>query len=220
MKSKKIITAAAALLTISLLAGCSNNSREKALEDQVLQLEQQVTDLKNSQNTGKDDKTSAEGSATDKTSAADNTGDSDNTGNADNTGNGDDGTADNTRTADNGAGNAAGTVDGSANAPQDPKTVPSLEELSESVSAVSDKVNSTTPTGTSEEQLEQYRTLKREIDSIDRDLDYWDDDIESQFERGTLTREEYRETDRRIDTLEDQLDNAEDYLENLFGIDD
>ena len=209
MKSKKIITAAA-LLTLSLLAGCSNNSREKALEDQVLQLEQQVTDLKNSQNTGK---------ATDKTSAADNTGDSDNTGNADNTGNGDGGTADNTRTADNGAGNATGT-DGSANAPQDPKTVPSLEELSESVSAVSDKVNSTTPTGTSEEQLEQYRTLKREIDSIDRDLDYWDDDIESQFERGTLTREEYRETDRRIDTLEDQLDNAEDYLENLFGIDD
>ncbi len=59
-----------------------------------------------------------------------------------------------------------------------------------------------------------------EIDAIDRDLDYRDDDLEDQFEQGTITREEYRAADRQIDALEDQLDDAEDYLEHLFGIDD
>ena len=49
------------------------------------------------------------------------------------------------------------------------------------LSAVTDKVNGTTPTGTSDEQLSQCRTLKREIDAIDRDLDYRDDDLEDQF---------------------------------------
>lgn len=182
MKSTKIITvtAAAALLSMSLLTGCGDNSREKALEDQVSQLEQQVTDLQNSQNTDKNDQNTNTGSSTDE----------------------------------------ADTADTGGSTAQDTKTVPSLEELSQSVSAITDKVNAATPTGTSDEQLAQYRTLKKELDSIDRDLDYWDDDIENQFEQGTLTREEYRTTDRQIDTLEDQLDNAEDKLENLFNIDD
>lgn len=197
MKNKKtiIVTAAAALLSISLLAGCGDNSREKALEDQISQLEQQVTDLQNSQNTDKDtkdDKHTTTDSSTDETGVADIDTD-----------------------------DATGTVNNPAiSTPQGAKTVPSLEELSQSVSDITDKVNGTTPTGTSDEQLTQYRTLKKEIDAIDRDLDYWEDDIENQFEQGTLTREEYRATDRQIDALEDQLDNAEDRLETLFGIDD
>ncbi|MCH1981818.1 hypothetical protein MCG98_04440 [Ruminococcus sp. OA3] len=197
MKTGKVftVTAVTVLLSMTLLTGCGDNSREKALEDQVSQLEQQVTDLQNSQNTKndtEDGKNSADNSATDNT---------------------DDGNAT--------AGDVAKTGDDPANSvSQDTKTVPSLEELSQSVSAVTDKVNGTTPTGTSDEQLAQYRTLKREIDSVDRDLDYRDDDIEDQFEQGTITREEYRAADRQIDALEDQLDEAEDNLEHLFGIDD
>ncbi len=54
-ESKKIftVTAVTVLLSMTLLTGCGDNSREKALEDQVSQLEQKVTDLQNSQNAEK-----------------------------------------------------------------------------------------------------------------------------------------------------------------------
>lgn len=188
MKGKKILgVTVVALLSMTLMAGCGDNSREKALEDQVSQLEQQVTDLQNSQNidAGKNDTA--------------------------------DTTADDAEDTEDQTDNGSDTADNSG---QNTKTIPSLEELTSSVKSVTDKVNAAAPTGTDDEQLAQYRTLKQEIDSIDRDLDYWDDDVESQFEQGKLTREEYRTKDRAIDALEDQLDDSEDDLENLFGIDD
>ncbi|BFL45460.1 hypothetical protein [Lactonifactor longoviformis] len=104
--------------------------------------------------------------------------------------------------------------------PQVSPELPPLEELAQSVSAAAEKVNTAKPAGTQEEQLAQYRELKKEIDAIDRNLDVWDDSIETQYEQGAITREEYRAKDREIDSLEGQLDESEDQLEYLFGIDD
>ncbi len=104
--------------------------------------------------------------------------------------------------------------------PQVTPELPSLEELTQSVSAAAEKVKAAKPAGTKEEQLAQYRELKKEIDALDRNLDDWDDTVEAQYEQGAMTREEYRAKDREIDSLEDQLDESEEQLEYLFGIDD
>lgn len=96
----------------------------------------------------------------------------------------------------------------------------SYETLQTSVNDISDKINSTTPTGSAAEQRDQYYKLKQLLDETDHRLDLYDDSLEEQYHSGSLEASDYREQERKIDALEDILDTAEDKLENLFGMDD
>lgn len=99
-------------------------------------------------------------------------------------------------------------------------TLGDITKIEEAVNAVVTKVDGTTPSGTSAEQMEQFFSLKREIEQLDRELDIYDDALEAQYRQGTLTREDYTAQERNVDGLENRLDNAEDKLEIMFGIDD
>lgn len=97
---------------------------------------------------------------------------------------------------------------------------PNLSVISELVQDLETRIQDAVPTGSAQEQREQFYALKGEIDSVDHELDALDDELEAQHRSGSLDDSTYREQERELDALEDQLDRCEDQLELTFGIDD
>lgn len=97
---------------------------------------------------------------------------------------------------------------------------PNLSALSELVQDLETRIQDTTPTGSAQEQQEQFFNLKGEIDLVEQELDALEDDLEAQYRSGSLDASAYQDSDRQIETLEDQLDQCEDQLELIFGIED
>ena len=93
-------------------------------------------------------------------------------------------------------------------------------QLEDQVAQLEQQIKDTTPTGSVQEQGQQFGLLKTEIDSIERELDYAEDDLEVQYKSGSLEAGTYRDLDVEIEALEDRLGWCEDQLELLFGIDD
>lgn len=103
---------------------------------------------------------------------------------------------------------------------QNTSDTPDITALHARIMDLEQQVKDTTPTGSAQEQREQFDHLKQEIESTEWDLDLLEDDLESQYQKGTIDRKEYRENDQTIEVLEDILDRCEDQLEIIFGIDD
>lgn len=99
-----------------------------------------------------------------------------------------------------------------------PYTQYSLEELSDMVDAYVEKAGAVD--AGSGADLEQFFDLKQECMELERELDWYEDDMERLYREGSLPRDEYRTLERQLDLLEDKLDAAEDSLEYVFGIDD
>lgn len=192
---RKKLWAAAGVIGLVILAGCSNTggSETEELKKQVAQLEQQVTDLK-SQNTQAGDEASSAGQevqtdgADDKTDAA--------------------GTESGASAAAEVSANGAGTA------------AVTMEELSAKVDAFVEKAGDAKADKTDQENLDTFFALKQEEKAIDDELDLYEDELERQYRAGELTRDEYRAEERELELLEDKLDEAEDTLEYVFGIDD
>lgn len=104
--------------------------------------------------------------------------------------------------------------------PQTEQETPDTSSLSTAISDLEQEIQGTTPTGSDQEQMEQFLTLKSSLDLIDRQLDQQEDALEDQYRAGTIDRASYRQQEQDIEALEDQLDRCEDRLESLFGIDD
>lgn len=100
---------------------------------------------------------------------------------------------------------------------QTPKTI---EELTALVDTFTQKADTASPSGTGSEQRNQFFALKSELDSIELELDRYDDLLEADFRTGTLSANEYYTKENNLERLEDQLDKSENTLEFLFGIDD
>ncbi|WP_253287900.1 entericidin EcnA/B family protein [Anaerostipes sp. MSJ-23] len=66
----------------------------------------------------------------------------------------------------------------------------------------------------------RFQSIKKQIDSIDDDLDFLDDQLEHDYKSKQLNFEQYQKREDSIEKLEDQLDLAEDALEHKFNIDD
>lgn len=96
---------------------------------------------------------------------------------------------------------------------------PNLSVLSELVQDLEQRIKDAAPTGSAQEQREQFYNLKGEIDLVENELDALEDDLEAQYHSGSLDASSYQDSDRQIDALEDQLDRCEDQLELIFGID-
>lgn len=95
-----------------------------------------------------------------------------------------------------------------------------MEELTSMVAAFEEKVKAAAPTGNSSDDMDQFFSLKQEENQIDDALDFHEDELESRYRSGTLSRDEYKTLERELESLEDRLDDAEDRLELTFGIDD
>lgn len=101
-----------------------------------------------------------------------------------------------------------------------PTTAYNLEELSALVDEFVISVGSATPDINNSGNLEQFFSLKREGDQIERALENYENSLEEQYRAGSITREDFKKLDREMEALEDSLDSACDRLEIAFGIDD
>ena len=203
---KKKLLAAAGLIGVLVLAGCAGgaNSETEQLKQQIAQLEQQVTELENS--SAADTADDAASAQTDDAAAPDTAADTSTDAAADTS-------ADQTAEASTGAADTAAAGNTGTTA------TPTFEELTEKVEAYVAKVDEDAASS-AQKTLENYFTLKQEEDAIDRELEYYEDDLEFQYRNGSLTRDEYRLKERELDLLEDKLDATEETLEFAHGVDD
>lgn len=95
-----------------------------------------------------------------------------------------------------------------------------FETLSKKISDAVTQADAAKPTGTADADRKLFFEQKTALDTLDRELDVYEDNLEAQYRKGTLSYEDFRKQDREIEKLEDNLDDAEDRLENRFGIDD
>lgn len=101
---------------------------------------------------------------------------------------------------------------------QNTTDIPDITALSARIQDLAQRVRDTTPTGSAQEQWEQFNSLDQEIESAEQDLDRSEDALEIQYQSGTLDQTSYRETEQTIEELEDLLDQCEDQLEYTFKL--
>ena len=111
---------------------------------------------------------------------------------------------------------------GSASAPQANASADTtdFDTLSQKIADAVAAADAAQPSGTAEENHSLFFTHKTTLDALDRELNAYEDNLETQYQNGTLNYTNFRQQDREVEKLEDDLDNAEDRLENRFGIDD
>ena len=105
------------------------------------------------------------------------------------------------------AGGTGGNGGGQEQDAAPPQSSPAQEGYT--LSDLSDMVDAYVTKAESQEAME-----------LERELDWYEDDMEKLYRDGSLPADEYKKLERELDLLEDKLDDAEDRLEYIFGIDD
>ena len=95
-----------------------------------------------------------------------------------------------------------------------------LDSLREAVDEIVQKIENADASGTADENRETFFKLNNELQDVENQLDYYEENTENDFEQGMLSYDEARELEFEIEKLEDLLDRAEDALEYTFGYDD
>lgn len=194
MNTKIILTITALTMTCILTACGAREDKTAQLEDQVAQLEQQIKDMQAASPNETQDNTQNDTLQEDPATAT---------------------------TAPTETSPAADTHHTEHDqTPQYDLGTADLSGFATRIDELEQQIKDTTPTGSVQEQRQQFDLLKTEIDSIEQDLDYAEDDLEAQYKSKALEASTYRELDAEIEALEDRLDRCEDQLELLFGIDD
>lgn len=98
-------------------------------------------------------------------------------------------------------------------------TLESIEGLSLSVEKLMHKVETTVPTGSDANRMEQYFDLKNRLKQLGRNITAYDDNLEIQYKRGTLSYTDYRIQEREAATLLANLDETEATLRLMFHMD-
>ena len=62
--------------------------------------------------------------------------------------------------------------------------------------------------------------MKKQVDSVDYELDKLDDEFEYAYQMKEISFDIYKARERAIEKLEDELELVEEALENKYGIDD
>lgn len=68
--------------------------------------------------------------------------------------------------------------------------------------------------------VEAYHKFKMRINEIEAVFDVIDEELESFYQNGKITKSQYASLDSELDVLEDKLERIEDNLEERYGIDD
>ena len=90
---------------------------------------------------------------------------------------------------------------------------------SEAESILSSINNITTPSNRND-ALSLYREWESKIESLDNELDNYDDTLERMYKHGELSRSDYNSYERQIEAIENTLEQAEETLEYRTGYDD
>lgn len=193
MIGKKLCFLWVGLVFLLVLSGCESKNETEALQRQIAQLEQKVSELEARDRSSEGPAViSSQGAASASSSAQGSSGDL----------------------------SGAATVSGNDSAVDGVQTTETMEELSALVSAFEEKVNAVPPSGGETGGMESFFSLKQEEKQIDDRLDLYEDELEFQYRAGSLTERDYKAFERELERLEDRLDAAEDKLEYVFGIDD
>lgn len=132
-------------------------------------------------------------------------------------------------TQDDAAGNGAAAQDdsapsgGTAQSGDSAQSTGGQDELSTLSQKVTDAVaaaDAATPSGSRDADRTLFMEHKMALDSLDRELDAYEDALEAQYRSGQLSFDAFRTEDIEVERLEDNLDDAEDRLEDRFGMDD
>lgn len=130
---------------------------------------------------------------------------------------------------DDAAGNGAAAQDdsapsgGTAQSGDSAQSTGGQDELSTLSQKVTDTVaaaDAATPSGSRDADRTLFMEHKMALDSLDRELDAYEDALEAQYRSGQLSFDAFRTEDIEVERLEDNLDDAEDRLEDRFGMDD
>ena len=65
-----------------------------------------------------------------------------------------------------------------------------------------------------------FRSVKQQIETLDHEMEAYDDQQEAAARAGTLSADEYRRIERAVDYLDERLGHAEDGMEIALGVDD
>ncbi len=95
-----------------------------------------------------------------------------------------------------------------------------LDEIISAVETLISRIRTARPSGTRQEQYNQFITLIQEIDQLEDTIDMQEDKVKADYRAGTITREEYKRIDRILDSLDDRLDRSENLLKRIFRMDD
>ncbi|XCP85005.1 hypothetical protein ABXS75_18590 [Roseburia hominis] len=92
------------------------------------------------------------------------------------------------------------------------------QTLTSHVSDTVSRVENTMPSGTPAEQQSQFFALKHEIETVEKELEEYDHQLENGFLNNSLSLKDYQIYNARLDNLEDLLDSAEERLDFSFGM--
>lgn len=95
-----------------------------------------------------------------------------------------------------------------------------LNSLTSKVSDMISKIDNSLPTGIAEEQAKQYFDLKNEAEQLEKEVEAFEDTLETAYLKSEISREYYLEKERESERLEDLLDGAEEKLDFVFGMED
>ena len=105
----------------------------------------------------------------------------------------------------------------SANTSSISSTISGYESEAESILS---SINNITTPSTRDEAASLYREWESKIESLDNELDNYDDTLERMYKRGELSRSDYNSYERQIEAIENTLEQAEETLEYRTGYDD
>ena len=94
----------------------------------------------------------------------------------------------------------------------------SLSDLTARTSDMISKIDNSSPTGTVEEHRTQYLDLKNEVETLETELDRFEDTLENDYRSSNISRDYYLEKESKIEDLEELLDAAEEKLDYTFGM--
>lgn len=191
-KKRQLIITAILMLFVLTAAGCGND-KEDQLEEEVARLEQQVNDLQKENDLKKETNLQTQTEAQTEAQKQSET---------------------QMETKSDELTNTEAVTEGTKQEQTDFAT------LESEVNAQVEKAAAEVVDSEESKKVEQYFSIKREIEQLDQKLDMHDDYLESQYHQKSLTFEELKSQERALDTLENKLDEAEDQLEIRFGIDD
>ena len=105
----------------------------------------------------------------------------------------------------------------SANTSSISSTISGYESEAESILS---SINNITTPSTRDEAASLYREWESKIESLDKELDNYDDTLERMYKRGELSSSDYNSYERQIEAIENTLEQAEETLEYRTGYDD
>jgi len=93
-----------------------------------------------------------------------------------------------------------------------------LNDLSSAIENLANRIESTRPTGTRQQQRNQFLTLNREIDQLEVKIDRLEEQVKADYRAGRITWEESGNVNRILSSFGERLNHAEDLLERIFGM--